>query len=93
MPSLADRYTRMQGFIAIFTVLRLLRPLKMSYEAAKKGRAVYQVHARVTAERRETVQLVRQAASKGRHAYVLVNIRSKGNAPLPVQAFSEVLQA
>jgi hypothetical protein len=39
------------------------------------------------------VQLVRQAASKGRHAYVLVNIRSDGNALLPVQAFSEVLRA
>ena len=36
MPSLADQYIRMQGFIAIFTVLRLLTPLKMSYEAAKK---------------------------------------------------------
>jgi hypothetical protein len=59
----------------------------------KSGRAVYQDHGRVTAERRETVQLVRQAASKGRHGYVPVNVRSDGNAPLPVQAFSEVLRA
>ena len=36
MPSLADQYTRMQGFIVIFTVLRLLTPLKMYYEAPKK---------------------------------------------------------
>lgn len=34
---------------------------------------------------------MRQAISKGRHAYVLVNIRSDGNAPFPVQAFSKVL--
>ena len=41
--------------------------------------------------RRETVQLVRQAVSEGRHAYVLVNNRSEGNAPLTVQALSEML--
>lgn len=36
MASLAGRYTRMQEFTALFTVLRLLAPLKMSYVAAKK---------------------------------------------------------
>jgi hypothetical protein len=36
MPSLAERNTRMQGFTAVLTVLRLLTPLKMSYEIAKK---------------------------------------------------------
>jgi uncharacterized protein YecE (DUF72 family) len=41
--------------------------------------------------RRETVQLVRQAVSEGRHAYVLVNNRSAGNAPLRVQELSEML--
>jgi hypothetical protein len=34
---------------------------------------------------RETVHLVRQAVSEGRRAYVLINNRSKGNAPLTVQ--------
>ncbi len=34
-------------------------------------------------------QLVRQAVSKGRRAYVLVNNRSEGNAPLTVQALEE----
>ena len=41
--------------------------------------------------RRETVQLVRQAVSEGCHAYVLVNNRSEGNAPLTVQELSEML--
>ena len=41
--------------------------------------------------RRETVQLVRQAVSEGRRAYVLVNNRSEGNAPLTVQALTEML--
>jgi uncharacterized protein YecE (DUF72 family) len=36
MPSLADQHTRMRNFTAPFTMLRLLTPLKISYEAAKK---------------------------------------------------------
>jgi hypothetical protein len=42
--------------------------------------------------RGETVQLVRQAVRKGRRAYGLVNNRSEGNAPLTVQALSEMLR-
>ena len=41
--------------------------------------------------RREAVQMVRQAVSEGRHAYVLVNNRSEGNAPLTVQALVHAL--
>jgi len=40
----------------------------------------------------ETVHLVRQAVSEGRRAYVLVNNRSEGNAPLTVEALSEMLR-
>jgi uncharacterized protein YecE (DUF72 family) len=36
--------------------------------------------------------LVRQAVSKGRRAYVLVNNRSEVNAPLTVEALSEMLR-
>ena len=43
--------------------------------------------------RREAVQLLRQAVSEGRRAYVLVNNRSEGNAPLTVEALTEVLRA
>jgi len=42
--------------------------------------------------RRETVQVVRQAVGAGRHAYVLVNNLSDGNAPLTVQGLSEMLR-
>ena len=82
----------MQGFIAVFTVLRLPTPLKMSYEAAKKpaGRTPRSWE---SYERRETVQLVRQAVSEGRHAYVWVNKCSEGSSPLLVQALSEMLRA
>ena len=54
----------MQGFIAVFTVLRLPTPLKMSYEAAKK-QAGRTLRSWESDERRETVQLVRQAVSEG----------------------------
>jgi hypothetical protein len=40
----------------------------------------------------EMVHLVRQAVIEGRHAYVLVNNRSEGNAPLTVQALTEMLR-
>jgi hypothetical protein len=42
--------------------------------------------------RRETVQVVQQAVSEGRHAYVLVNNRGEGNAPLRVQGLCEMLR-
>lgn len=37
------------------------------------------------------VELVRKAVGAGRRAYVLVNNRSEGNAPLTVQAIAEIL--
>ena len=94
MPPLAEQHTRMQGFTAVFTVLRLLTPLKMSYEAAKKRAEPYtKIVGELPDMRRDTVQLVRQAVrSEGRHAYVLVNNRSEGNAPLTVQALVEMLR-
>ena len=65
----------------------------MAYEAAQ-NRA--EPHTKIVEElpqlRRETVPGVRQAVSEGRHAYVLVNNRSEGNAPLTVQALSAMLR-
>ena len=93
MPPLAEQHIRMQGFTVVFTVLRLLTPLKMSYEAAKKRAEPYtEIMDELPQMRRETVHLVRQAVSEGRHAYVLVNNRTKGNAPLTVQGLSEMLR-
>ena len=83
----------MLGFTAVFTVLRLLTPLKMSYEAAKKRAEPYtQIVKAFPQMRRETIQLVRQAVCEGRHAYVLVNNRAEGNAPLTVQGLVEMLR-
>ena len=76
----------LQGFTAIFTVLRLLIPLKMSYGVAKKRAEPYsKIVEELPQIRREAVNIVRQAMTESRHAYVLVNNRCKGPAPLTVQ--------
>ena len=93
MPPLLEQHQRMGTFTAPFTVLRLLTPLNMSYEAAKKRAEPYnKIVGELPAMRRETVRLVKQAAAETRQAYVLVNNRSEGNAPLTVQALTEQLQ-
>ena len=77
---------------APFTVLRLLTPLKMSYEAAKKRAEPYtKIVGELPGMRRDTVELVRTAVVENRRAYVLVNNRSEGNAPLTVQALVDTL--
>ena len=43
--------------------------------------------------RKDAVSLVKQAVAENRCAYVLVNNRSEGNAPLTVQALSDLLRA
>ena len=76
----------MGNFTAPFTVLRLLTPLKMTYEAAKKRAEPYpKIVGELLEMRRETVNLVNQAITEKRQTYVLVNNRSEGNAPLTVQ--------
>jgi len=68
-------------------VLRLLTPLKMSYEAAKKRAEPYtKIVEELPEMRRDTVELVTKAVAEKRKAYVLVNDRSEGNAPLTIQA-------
>ncbi len=83
----------MGSFTAPVTVLRLLTPLKMIYEAAKKRAEPYnKIVGELPEMRRDTVNLVKQAIGETRQAYVLVNNRSEGNAPLTVQALVERLQ-
>ncbi|MDH5639876.1 MAG: DUF72 domain-containing protein [Nitrospira sp.] len=92
MPPLAEQHRRMGGFTASFTVFRLLTPRKMTYEAAKKRASPYnKIVGELPEMRKDTVTLVRQAVSENRQAYVLVNNRSEGNAPLTVQALVDTL--
>ena len=92
MPALAEQHTRMGGFTAPFTVMRLLTPLKISYEAAKKRAQPYtKIVGELPEMRRDTVELVRKTVAENRRAYVLVNNRSEGNAPLTIQALTDHL--
>jgi uncharacterized protein YecE (DUF72 family) len=93
MPPLAEQHQRLGTFTAPFTVLRLLTPLKMTYEAAKKRAAPYdKIVGELPEMRTQTVSLVKEAVRKKIRAYVLVNNRAEGNAPLTVQALVEALQ-
>ena len=93
MPSLAEQHNRMGRFTAPFTVLRLLTPLKISYEAAKKRAEPYtQIVGELPEMRRDTVALVRKAIAENRRAYVLVNNRAEGNAPLTVEGLVGMLR-
>jgi uncharacterized protein YecE (DUF72 family) len=93
MPPLAEQHKRMESFTAPFTVLRLLTPLKISYEAAKKRAEPYtKIVGELPEMRRDTVELVKKAVLENRRAYVLVNNRAEGNAPLTVEALSEMLR-
>ncbi|MEO7859640.1 MAG: hypothetical protein ABIU05_04220 [Nitrospirales bacterium] len=62
------------------------------FEAAKKRAEPYtKIVGELPEMRRETVELARKAVAENRRAYVLVNNRSEGNAPLTVQALTERL--
>ena len=66
----------------------------MSYEAAMKRAEPYTKIVKELPEmRRDTVDLVKKAVGEKRKAYVLVNNRSEGNAPLTIQALMTALQA
>ena len=92
MPSLAEQHQRMESFTAPFTVLRLLTPLKISYEEAKKRAEPYnRIVGELPEMRRDTVDLVKKAMEEKRQAYVIVNNRSEGNAPLTIQALMKAL--
>jgi hypothetical protein len=83
-----------QRFTAPFTVLRLLTPLKMTYEAAKLRAEPYtKIVEELPDMRRNTVKLVKEAVAENRRAYVLVNNRSEGNDPFTIQALRTALQA
>jgi len=73
--------------------LRLLTPLKMPYEAAKKRAEPYtKIVEELPELRRDTVDLVKKAVGEKRQRYVPINNRSEGNVPLTIQALRDALQ-
>jgi hypothetical protein len=81
----------MDTFTAPFTVLRLLTPLKMPYEK-KRAEPYTKIVGEGPDMRRETLILVKDALQHNRRVYVLVNNRLEGNAPLTVQALTDLLR-
>ena len=94
MPPLLQQHKQMgERFTAPFTVIRLLTPLNMPYEVAKKRASPYnKIVGELPQMRKETVTLIKQAVGDNRRVYVLVNNRSEGNAPLTVQALVSYLR-
>lgn len=93
MPPLAEQHQKLDTFTAPFTVLRLLTPLKITYEAAKLRAQPYdKIVGELPEMRKDTVALVKQAIADQRFPYV-INNRSEGNAPLTVQALRELLKS
>jgi hypothetical protein len=95
MPSLVEQHTRMRGLTAVFTVLRLLTPLKMC--PMKPPRSVRSLTRRWVEElpemRRDNMELVRRAVTNNRRVRALVNNRAEGNAPLTIHALIDQFQA
>jgi hypothetical protein len=65
----------------------------MYYQTAKRRTEPYtKIVEELPQLRSETVHLVRQAVGAGRRAYVLVNNRAEGNAPLTVEGLVGMLR-
>ena len=83
MQPLAQQHKRLGGFTAPFTLVRLLTPLKMTYERTKRRAEPYTtIVEELPQMRQETVNLVKEAIRGTVKAYVLVNNRAEGNAPM-----------
>jgi uncharacterized protein YecE (DUF72 family) len=93
MPGLVEQHKRLdEVFTAPFVVFRLLTPLGMKYAQAVRIAEPYnKIVAELPTMRKDTVALVKQAVKESRRAYVLVNNRSEGSAPLTVQALVDQL--
>jgi hypothetical protein len=92
--ALAEVLKRMGRFTAPFTVLRLLTPLKLTYDATKKRAEPYtKIVEELPEMRQQTVELIRRAVVEGRRAYVLVNNRLEENPLQTVQELADALRA
>ncbi len=93
MLPLAEQHKKLSGeFTAPLVLFRLLTPLRIKYEATVRMAEPYnKINAPLPTMRADTVKLVQQAVAENRQAYVLVNNRAEGCAPLTVQAIVDTL--
>ncbi|MCG3198672.1 MAG: DUF72 domain-containing protein [Candidatus Omnitrophica bacterium] len=93
MPSLAEQMRR-GGFAGDRVISRILTPLGMRYEAAKKKFSPYNrlLPENVLPEMRgDVVAMCHEAIRLRLPGYILVNNRSEGCAPITIQAIEEAL--
>jgi uncharacterized protein YecE (DUF72 family) len=92
MPPVGEQIELPGAFSAPFTVARILLRPGRSYSEAVDAFAPYdRIQDRNPALRRDVARLIRQAAALRIPAYVLVNNRAEGSAPLTIAAIAELL--
>lgn len=95
MPDLASQHRSLGGrFSAPFIVARLMTPLGLAHAEAVERFAPYnRLVLPQPRMRQDTVALIRQARSEHRTAYVLVNNRAEGNAPMTIRQLVTLLKS
>ena len=95
MPALKDQMKSAAtcgGITANFFVARLLTPLGVSYENAVKLFEPYEKVQQPNQEMREdAVRLAKRAVERNAEAFIIVNNRSEGNAPMTIEAIAKLL--
>ncbi len=91
MPALAVQHKTLgDTFTAPFVLLRLLTPRLVKYEEAVTRAEPYnRIVEELKEMRTEATQLIQQAVKENRRAYVLVNNRAEGCAPITIQALAD----
>ncbi|RMG41445.1 MAG: DUF72 domain-containing protein [Candidatus Dadabacteria bacterium] len=80
------------GLSAQFFVARLLTPLGVSYQqAVERFKPYSEIKAPNPAMRLDAASIVRRAITRNCEAFILVNNRSEGNAPMTINGIIELL--
>ena len=95
MPSLIDQMkvaAGAGGVQAPFYVARILTPLGMNYQEVVKRFQPYDRIQQVNEQmRQDVVRLAKRAIQRQVPAFVIINNRCEGNAPLGIEAIQEML--
>lgn len=91
-PALSEQWEAAQPLPAKFSVTRVLVPPGVPYEqAVQRFRPYDRIQAPREDMRRDVVRLIRHVTEAGADAFVLVNNRSEGCAPLTIRALAKEL--
>lgn len=95
MPPLKEQMKRAAaagGLTAKFFVARILTPLGVTYEKAVKLFEPYDTLKKPNEEmRQDVVRLAKRALDKESEAFIIVNNRSEGNAPMTIDAIGRLI--